>query len=659
MRRQSEPAQGRRPERGRGLFYTRDSGGRHEMTPGQYVLWARRQAAQEGVAFAGMPEQLEAMIRDGRSASGDLFLDYDVPGNVLSRPGLDALIAEARRDSQVTHMYIPRPDRLARPDDAIDGIKLETLLRRDVGITLVFMTRVGVPLRKGQKLEIGELITTAVEYDRAEDGRRELAQKIIDAQIALAKCGYSAGGRAPYGFQRCLVRDDGTRVRLMEDGESVRTKGQHVVWLPGPDAEFKTRLRILDLLHDMPATHVARKLTTEGVPTPDANRMRTDGGVRHQTSGVWNATTIVGIARHPINVALVPYGRRSMGDRLRFSPDGPRELDERDYRVDDKKKVIRNPDEHAVTGKATFEPLIDPERHRELLAVLDQRGGTQRGKPRSLGNNPLGTRIYDMDCSWPMYRAPYGGTFRYVCGLYYQSHAQRCSHNTLDGTTAVRFLLSCISQRLLRPDLLTKLEQRLRLTARAEQAADRSGKELTAARAALADVDRNLAVVARNMALAATEAQRQAMASVFDELQERKRKLAADITAVERAAGGSKDVAGEVAAAMAVARRLTDLAADPGNHAAVGELFRQVNAKLFVRFRDVAQGKRMLRKPDSGVVTFGDANPPIDLYMGPTTRSKVKEAAASLAAGSGDLASPKSPGWEGDSLGNVNRGDKI
>ena len=29
-----------RSEQGRLLFYTRDSGGRHEMTPGQYVEWA-------------------------------------------------------------------------------------------------------------------------------------------------------------------------------------------------------------------------------------------------------------------------------------------------------------------------------------------------------------------------------------------------------------------------------------------------------------------------------------------------------------------------------------------------------------------------------------------------------------------------------------------
>lgn len=406
MKRQNSVAAGQRPERDRGLFYTLDSGGKHEMTPGQYVLWARRQAEVDGVAFAGTPERLEGMIRTGESAVGDLFLDYDVAGNLLSRPGLNALIAEARRDVRVTHVYIPRPDRLARPDDVIDGVALETLLRRDVGVHLVFMDRVGPAMKRGQKLGIGELITTAVEYERAGEDRRDLAQKIINAQIALAKSGRSAGGRAPYGLRRCLVRDDGTRVSMLEDGEHVRTKGQHVVWVPGPEAEFNTRLRILEMLRRMPATHVDRTLTAEGVPAPDAGRTRTDGGVRRRTSGVWHSTTVVDIARHPINVALVPYGRRSMGDRLRFSPDGPRVLEEGDFRPDKKPKVVRNPDEQAVTGPAAFEPLIDRDQHQSLMRILDERAGTQRGKPRSRtpAQNPLGSRIYDMDCSWPMYR---------------------------------------------------------------------------------------------------------------------------------------------------------------------------------------------------------------------------------------------------------------
>lgn len=43
----------KRSKQGRGLFYTRDSGGKHEMTPGRYVEWAASEAMRLGVEFSG------------------------------------------------------------------------------------------------------------------------------------------------------------------------------------------------------------------------------------------------------------------------------------------------------------------------------------------------------------------------------------------------------------------------------------------------------------------------------------------------------------------------------------------------------------------------------------------------------------------------------
>src|SRR5437868_1654721 len=85
----------KRTKLGRGLFYTRDSGGEHETTPSEYIRWAQRQATALGVKFTGMPEQIDAMIREGRSQDGDVFLDFCVKGNQLQRAGLDALFCLA------------------------------------------------------------------------------------------------------------------------------------------------------------------------------------------------------------------------------------------------------------------------------------------------------------------------------------------------------------------------------------------------------------------------------------------------------------------------------------------------------------------------------------------------------------------------------------
>src|SRR5262245_9425835 len=97
--------------------------------------------------------------------------------------------------------------------------------------------------------------------------------------------------------------------------------GHHVVWLPGPEEELDGVRRILTMLETMPASRVAAALTAEGVPTPDADRTRTDRGVRHRTSGVWHQQTVVNVARNPLLLAVTAYGRRSMGDQLRFSPE--------------------------------------------------------------------------------------------------------------------------------------------------------------------------------------------------------------------------------------------------------------------------------------------------------------------------------------------------
>jgi hypothetical protein len=181
-----------RPQAGRALFYTRDSGGKHETTPTEFVGWACRKAQELGLRFGGTAEAITAMIRDRCPRCGDLFLDYGVSGNVLTRDGLNALIQEALTDRDVSHVLIPRRDRLARPDDPVDGMRLEGDFR-DQGITLVFMDRVIPPVKKGQRGDIGELIVALVYYDKSGKDRRELAEKMIYAQIRLAGPSGSAG----------------------------------------------------------------------------------------------------------------------------------------------------------------------------------------------------------------------------------------------------------------------------------------------------------------------------------------------------------------------------------------------------------------------------------------------------------------------------------
>jgi hypothetical protein len=290
---------------------------------------------------------------------------------------------------------------------------------------------------------------------------------------------------------------------------------------------------------------------------------------------------------------------------------------------------------------------------------------SQRGKPRSRepGKNPLGTRIFDMGCCWSMYRVPYGPSFRYLCGLYQQSSGAKCEHNMVDGPTATRFLLGCIQQRILSPRLMQKIEQRLVAIAEREVKREEPDTGLQAKKSALAQVNMKLDKGAENLLLAENETQRQAMAKVFEKLQREKLSLEAEIAAATKSETKT-DLQAEVAAALNLAKRLGKFSDPPENLPAVGQLFQQVNARMFFRFRKEVVNKRTLNRVASGVVTFGSAPPPIVIYEGPTARKKIQGSATMVAAEPGESGSPlvpkpSGPGKEGESLGNVSRGDWI
>ena len=656
-----------RSSQGRALFYTRDSGGRHENTPLEYVAWAQRKAEEIGLAFDGTPERIDAMIRQGVSAHGDLYLDYGVPGNVLSRDGLNALIKEAVANPSISHILIPRRDRLARPDDHLDGGKLESVLRTS-GKTLIFMDKTLPPLSKGRKQDIAELLVAVLDYDRSDEYRHDLAQKIVFAQIRLAKLGFSTGGRPPFGFDRWLAKEDGTPVRLLQAGERIRMPGHHVVWLPGSEERLAIVRRILEMLNTMPASRVAATLTAESIPSPDSGRLRKDNGVRHPVSGVWHQTTITSIARNPLLAAYCSYGARSMGDKRRYTAEGPRYLEEADYRDGNKPRVIRNSEDAQIVVPAKFQPLIEPEEHRQLVAKLDARAGIQRGKPRASDprKNPLGCRIFDMNCSWPMYREPYNGTFRYKCGLYQQSHGQRCAHNHVDGPTATRFVLACLRQRIVTPRFMTLVERRLRELAGKDEvvAQQPRGGELTEKRAALQQLDGDLKKVSRNLALAASEEQYRAVADVFDELKKRKHSLEAEVSSLESHTSPKAEPGDEITAALDLAQRLTDLVTVGDDLEVAGKIIQLTNTRLFLNFRPIKAGTRVVNRIGGGVVTIGASPPPMPIYEGPTSRRQVKglavtESALTRTSGLNPPEVRIISGRVVDSLGNVNRGDWI
>jgi len=643
-----------RPAAGRGLFYNRDSGGKHEMSPGQYLIQAQTKAKELGVRLSGSVTQFQDMIKDGRSSNGDIFFDYCVRGNVLTRPGLSALMEEVEADCSVSHVFVHHRDRLARPDYPHEGVALENKIRT-AGVTLVVGDLVLKPLKRGYRQDIGELVTAQIDYHTTGQFRDDHAEKMIAAKSALARGGYSTGGRPPYGFRRHLVNVNGKVVRELVDGERVRLAGHHVAWLPGPAEELDVIFRIVEMLETLPAMRVAQLLTDAKIPTPNAGRKRTDNGHEHTVSGRWSQTTVVAIARHPLLRAMVAFGRRTMGERRRFTPDGPRHVEDEDFRPDGQPKVRQVDPKNQIIVPASFDALITPEGAMKLDEILDRRASSQRGKPRSQNpeRNPLGCRIFDMACSRTMYRIPKGeGKYSYTCAQYMQSKGQACDHNCISGPAAVKVGVEVIRQHFhdpeLRQRLRDKLETRLSLPNKHASKTD----ELARASASILEAKARLDRVGRNMALASNDDQLEVMKKAFDEIGEEVRTLERRIVTLSAAPAEDISDHRRVEMAMELLDRLPDLVACADEDGKAKELFQIMDLKMFLSFEKIQKTKRVVNKLAGGIVTLGAASPPIQPYSGPMSRRHVQKAleAVSEAPSSG----------EGDqSLGNVSRGDMI
>jgi len=163
------------------------------------------------------------------------------------------------------------------------------------------------------------------------------------------------------------------------------------------------------------------------------------------------------------------------------------------------------------------------------------------------------------------------------------------------------------------------------------------------------------------------------LSAAFEELTSRETSLSAKIVQEESQARHTGDTEAEVATALNVVHRLVDLVAETDGSVdadrldLAGQAFKLTNARLFLRFRPVQIKKRLLNKLAGGVVVFGAAPDPIEIYRGPTGRRALNYngSTAPMAAEPGKPGLPSPPectvgsGSEDKSLGNVSRGDWI
>lgn len=225
---------------------------------------------------------------------------------------------------------------------------------------------------------------------------------------------------------------------------------------------------------------------------------------------------------------------------------------------------------------------------------------------------------------------------------------------------AARFGLSCIRQKLSSPTAQENLRQRLEKLAQLQPANDQLANEVAQKRGELNSIMQELETVSNNLARPKTDAQYTATAKVFDQLQEKQKRLEKELVLLERDLKPVESIDSEVDQVMQLVGRLAELAEQSEDFGKAKEIFDLTNLRMFLQFKPKKLTKRVVNKLVGVVVVFGDAKPPIELYQGPTSTSKLKEKPQKASkkknkTNLNDLPSGK----EDKSLRNVSRDDRI
>ena len=615
----------RKRPNGRGVMYGRRSQSKRKQENSfayQYEV-AMKRSRDVNVPLAVDAALVAEAERTGACNIGDLYVDDGISGSELNRPGLDKLIADLKADRTISHVFVHKRDRLARPHCTSDGSRLEEEIL-ELGVTIVFENEIVEPRRPGEDDTV-EVVTRNIEYSRSGRYSYELSDRVLQTARVIAGDGYRLGGPAPYGFVRVLVDSSGKEIEELPPGKKVDQPGCRVRIKPKDWEKIRVWLWIIEQAEKgLGARAIANRLTAKGIPTPGAGTKRKRNGVEVPVSTAWHSETVMQLLQNPVIIGLQAYGRQSAGTHKRWSPDGPRDIDDRDVSVDaegnEQLRLIYNEPGEYVTAPAGYEPLVEPERWHRLQETLANRTNPQFRKPRSrsLDKYPLGTRVRCLEegCGALMHGHKQHGELKYVCSRYEDSDGKECEHNTVSSERLFEFACRLVTHGL----GLDAGEAALR---------DKLRDHALRLRAATPDIVRQEqagfweAKVAALTADAETAGRRMAVErddSAYELLKREYSRLAGEVTKAKAelakataalSAGDEPSIDEEVEAAVRIARHLAAALADPAHREEACEIFRRLGIKIGLTFGEQKFGpKRMVRRLKGGVVVYGDADLP-------------------------------------------------
>ncbi|MBI3786918.1 MAG: recombinase family protein [Ignavibacteriales bacterium] len=161
----------------------------------------------------------------------------------------------------------------------------------------------------------------AFEGGLSQEESKKKSERTYDGCLSAVKSGHSAGGTAPYGYQRTAINRFTSAKRILgficdENGnpilnekslprsEQIRPKEEFVIWEPGDAVEVEVIKRIFDMRvrYGYGYVKIAKNLNSEGITCPRRGKWS-------NKNQKWSGGTICAIVRNPAYRGARAYDR--------------------------------------------------------------------------------------------------------------------------------------------------------------------------------------------------------------------------------------------------------------------------------------------------------------------------------------------------------------
>ena len=417
------------------------------------AAYIRRSTADQAESLTIQREIIENYASNNGFTIVEWYVDDGLSGGIEKRPAFQKMIADAGSGT-FRSILCRNQSRFSRMGPLRTSEYMSRIDRH--GVNLVTVEDGAIDPH-----DVGSWIKCQVNEFGNKKYLTDLSSNTIRGQARQVQSGSIAGQRAPYGYDRMYVDENGEHRQRVKVGEGyARAKSWRTILVPSDDPEIVARVRwIFDTYLNTSSgiRGIAHQLNELDVPSPKG--------------GKWNQGTISAILRNRAYVGEYVWNRRRYGKHHQYTNGNatPRPNTEVNG---DKVDVVRNEETDWVVSETLHEAIVDRTMFDAVQRRLVERAtsANTRGQRRKRQPYLLSGLLYCRHCGGKMHGASHskqknGKKYRwrkYVCSTYHAYGKSHCTHNQVDADEIERTVVSQIVQKLDSPQNRQRLEQSVR-----------------------------------------------------------------------------------------------------------------------------------------------------------------------------------------------------